>query len=184
MDEQAIALISEKIVSDVSFWSALIGFTGVLLGALITGIFSFFQNQQSIKSAKLEKKKEILLMKYEQMYLDLDNYLQYVNEISVLSISSIDSGLNIRELKTDLKQNNFIMYSMLYTPSLSSHTETLREQIGRVINPLSTLISSSGTREEKEALIEQIVFASLDLQPKVQSIKQELSTLTTKLIDA
>jgi flagellar basal body-associated protein FliL len=183
MDEQAIALISEKIVSDVSFWTALIGFMGVFLGALITGIFSFFQNQQSIKSAKLEKKKELLLMKYEQMYLDLDNYLQYVNEISVLSISSIDSGLNIRELKTDLKQNNFIMYSMLYTPSLSSHTEALREQIGRVIKPLSTLISS-GTREEKEDLIAQIVTASLDLQLKVQSIKQELSTLTTELIDA
>ncbi|HDI3134846.1 TPA: hypothetical protein PMB21_003587, partial [Vibrio cholerae] len=79
MDQEAIALISEKIVSDVNFWTASIGFFGVILGALITGGLSFFQNKQSINNVKLEKKKELLLMKYELMYQELDSFTEFVN---------------------------------------------------------------------------------------------------------
>ena len=35
MDEQSITLLTEKIVSDISFWTALIGLGGVVIGALI-----------------------------------------------------------------------------------------------------------------------------------------------------
>jgi hypothetical protein len=185
MDEQTIALISEKIVSDVNFWSALIGFSGVLIGALITGLFSFLQNKQSINSTKIEKKKELLLLKYENMYLDLNNYLEYVNEISLLSINSIDSGIDITRLKTDLKSNSFIMYSMLYTPSLSAHTERLQMKLGNVIKQLGQLIISTiATREEKEKLIGEIVIASSELQIEVKNIKIQLASLTTELINA
>lgn len=185
MDEQTIALISEKIVSDVNFWSALIGFSGVLIGALITGLFSFLQNKQSINSTKVEKKKELLLLKYENMYLDLNNYLEYVNEISLLSINSIDSGIDITRLKTDLKSNSFIMYSMLYTPRLSAHTERLQMKLGNVIKQLGQLIISTiATREEKEKLIGEIVIASSELQIEVKNIKIQLASLTTELINA
>lgn len=185
MDEQTIALISEKIISDVNFWSALIGLSGVLIGALITGSFSFLQNKQSINGTKIEKKKELLLLKYENMYLDLNNYLEYVNEISLLSLNSIDSGIDINKLTTDLKSNNFIMCSMLYTPSLSAHTEKLQMKLGNVIEPLGRLIINSiATREEKEKLISKIVIASSELQIEVKNIKIQLATLTTELINA
>jgi uncharacterized membrane-anchored protein YhcB (DUF1043 family) len=185
MDEQTIALISKQIVSDVNFWTALIGFSGVLIGALITGLFSFFQNKQSINSTKLENKKELLLLKYEHMYLDLNNYLEYVNEISLLSMISIDSGIDIKRLKTDLKRNNFIMYSALYTHSLSTHTENLQKNLENVMKPLSQLIiGASATREEKEELIGDIVIASLELQKEVQNIKNQLVSLATELINA
>lgn len=185
MDEQAIALISEKIVSDVNFWSALIGLSGVLIGALITGLFSFLQNKQSINSTKIEKKKELLLLKYENMYLDLNNYLEYVNEISLLSINSIDSGIDIKKLKTDLKSNNFIMHSMLYTPSLLTYTEKLKVKLGNVVKPLGQLIISNiAERTEREKLIGDIVIASSELQAEVKNIQTELASLTTKLINA
>ncbi|WP_441004007.1 hypothetical protein [Pseudocolwellia agarivorans] len=35
MDEQAVSLLAEKMVSDVSFWTALIGLGGVVIGAVI-----------------------------------------------------------------------------------------------------------------------------------------------------
>ena len=185
MDEQTIALISDKIVSDVNFWSAIIGFSGVLIGALITGIFSFLQNKQSINGTKIENKKELLLLKYENMYLDLNNYIEYVKGISLLSITSIDSGIDIEKLKTDLKSNNFIMHSMLYTPSLSTHTERLQMKLGNVIKKLSQLIiSTNDAREEKEKLTVEIVRAALDLQEEVEIIKSQLASLTAELINA
>jgi len=56
---------------------AVVGFTGVIVGALITGLITYFQSKNSIYFAKQEKKKELLLMKYECMYKNLDNYYEY-----------------------------------------------------------------------------------------------------------
>lgn len=97
---------------------ATVGFTGVIVGALITGVFTYFQGKQSIDIAKLEKKKELLLMKYECMYKELDNYYEYAQAISLLTINSIDANLDIKKLKANLKGNNFIMYAMFYAPEL------------------------------------------------------------------
>jgi hypothetical protein len=64
---------------------AAVGFTGVIIGALITGFIAYLQSKHSIDFAKQEKKKELLLMKYECMYKDLDNYYEYAQEISLLT---------------------------------------------------------------------------------------------------
>jgi hypothetical protein len=184
MDEQAIALLTKKIVSDVSFWSAVIGLIGVFIGAFITGLFSFFQSKQSIDSDKAEKKKVLFLLKYECMYRDLGSYSKYVQDISVLSIQSIDSGLNIRELKSDLKDNDFIMHSKFYTPTLSDQTKDLVQKLRSVITPLSELIliADNTQRTEKEEMIGRIVTSSLELDTIVENIKQELTNLTNELI--
>ncbi len=185
MDQEAIALISEKIVSDVNFWTASIGFFGVILGALITGGLSFFQNKQSINNVKLEKKKELLLMKYELMYQELDSFTEFVNEISTLSISSIDSTFRPASLKSDLKNNRFVMYSYLYTPELSDKTKGLQEELGSMMLSLSKLIiDSSDNRSVREAIIGEVVTSSVKISTHVDSIKQELITLTDQLIKA
>lgn len=183
MDEQAIALLTKKIVSDVSFWSAVIGLVGVLVGAFISGIFSYFQSKQLIDNNKAEKKKELLLLKYECMYKDLGNYSEYVQEISHLTTMSIDSHLDIKKLKTDLKNNNFIMHSNFYTPELSSQTQNLRKKLTHVIKPLGELIVLAGDapRTEKEKLIEKVVSSSLELETEVESIRKELAKLTNQL---
>jgi len=184
MDEQSIALLSEKILADVSFWAALIGLTGVIVGALITGLFSYFQSKQLIDSAKMEKKKELLLLKYECMYKDLNNYSDYTEEIASLTMNSIDSGLDIKKLKSNLKENNFIMYFMFYTPHLSGQMKELTGSLGNVIKPLAKLIvETNGTRNEKEELISKVVISSLDLQEKVKKIQQELAKLSNQLIN-
>ena len=183
MDEQSIALLAEKILGDVNFWVASIGLTGVIIGALITGVFSYFQSKQAIENAKMEKKKELLLMKYECMYKDLDNYYEYTQEISLLTINSIDANLDIKKLKTNLKDNNFIMYSMFYIPNLSAQVKEFQEELGNVIKPLTNLIvKTDATRDEKEKLIDKVVISSLGLQHKVKKIQQELAQLTNQLI--
>jgi len=183
MNEQEIALLSQKIISDVKFWSALIGLAGVLTGSLITGLFSFFQNKQSIDNAKKEKKKELLLVKYECMYKDLNNYAEYVNEISLLTINSIDSNLDIKKLKTNLKNNDFVMYSVFYTPELSGQMKELTASLGGIIKSLSELIiKSESSRSEKEMLIGTVVISSLDLENKVKNIQQELAKMVNQLI--
>ena len=118
------------------------------------------------------------------MYRDLGSYSKYVQDISLLSIHSIDSGLNIRELKSDLKDNDFIMHSKFYTPTLSDQTENLVQKLRNVITPLSELIviADNSPRTEKEELIGRIVTSSLELETIVESIKQELTNLTNELI--
>lgn len=52
--------ISEKVVADVQFWTALIGFSGVVIGAIITIIGNIllhqFQQRQKNSNDKLRKK--------------------------------------------------------------------------------------------------------------------------------
>ena len=183
MDEQEIALLSQKIITDVKFWSALIGLAAVLVGSVITGLFSFSQNKRSIDNVKKENKKELLLVKYECMYKDLDNYAEHVREISLLTIKSIDSGFDIKQLKTNLKNNDFLMYSMFYTPELSVEIKELTNNLGDMIISLSKLIMKSGSnRSEKETLISSVVTSSLDLQNKVKSIQKELAKMVHLLI--
>ena len=62
MDEQSITLLVEKVVSDVSFWTALIGLGGVVIGALIAIIGNIIiykmQNKQQVSID--EARKELL----------------------------------------------------------------------------------------------------------------------------
>jgi len=163
---------------------ATVGFTGVIVGALITGIFTYFQGKQSIDITKLEKKKELLLVKYECMYKDLDSYHEYVQEISLLTINSIDSKLEIKKLKANLNNNDFIMHSMFYAPELSVQMKELTHKLGDVIKPLSILIiKPESSRSEKEKLIESVVISSLELNEKVKNIQQRLSKMANQLIN-
>ncbi len=162
---------------------AAVGFTGVIVGALITGLITYFQSKHSIDFAKQEKKKELLLMKYECMYKDLDNYYEYAQEISLLTITSIDSNLDIKKLKANLNNNDFIMYSMFYTPELSVQMKELSGKLGGVIKSLSELIiKSESNRNEKEKLIGSVVISSLELEDKVKNIQQELAKMAHQLI--
>jgi hypothetical protein len=183
MDEQAIALLTKKIVSDISFWSALVGLLGVVVGALISGIFSYLQSKKSIDSNKEEKTKELLLLKYECMYKDLGDYSKYTQEISLLSIMSIDSGLDIKKLKSNLSNNDFTMHSALYAPKLSVQTQNLNKKLSQVIKPLSELIiQANASRTEKEALIGKVAISSLELQMEVENIRGLLADLTQQLL--
>jgi hypothetical protein len=183
MDEQAIALLTKKIVSDISFWSALVGLLGVVVGALISGIFSYLQSNKSIDSNKEEKTKELLLLKYECMYKDLGDYSKYTQEISFLSTISIDSGLDIKKLKSNLSNNDFTMHSALYAPKLSVQTQNLNKKLSQVIKPLSELIiQANASRTEKEALIGKVAISSLELQMEVENIRGLLADLTQQLL--
>ncbi len=163
---------------------AAVGFTGVIVGALITGLITYFQSKHSIDIAKQENKKELLLMKYECMYKDLGNYYKYAQEISLLTINSIDSKLDITKLKENLNDNDFIMYSMFYTPELSVQMKDLTDKLGGVIVSLSELIiKTESNRNEKERLIGSVVMSSLELENKVKNIQQELAKMANQLID-
>lgn len=156
---------------------------GTIIGALIVGIFAYFQTKQSIDSKKLENKKELLLVRYECMYKELFNYHQYLTEISLLTINSINANLDIKKLKTNLKDNDFDMYSKFYTPELSPQMTDLTNKLGNVIEALSDLIiKSDSDREEKEKLIGTILTSSLELQDTVKNIQKELSKIANKLI--
>ncbi|TSA40447.1 MAG: hypothetical protein D4R63_06135 [Methylococcaceae bacterium] len=160
-----------------------VGFTGVIVGALITGVFTYFQAKQSIDTAKLEKKKELLLMKYECMYKDLGKYYEYALEISLLTINSIDDNLDIKKLKANLNNNDFIMYSMFYTPELSVQINELTDKLGGVIKSLSELIiKGENNRNEKEKLIGSVVISSLELEDKIKNIQQQLAKMAKQLI--
>ena len=97
---------------------------------------------------------------------------------------SIDSRLDIKKLKTDLNNNNFIMYSNLYTPELSAQTQNLKQKLGQVIEPLSELIQITDDvpQIKREELIKRIVISSLELEIEAENIRQELANLTNKLI--
>jgi hypothetical protein len=121
---------------------AAVGFTGVIIGALITGFIAYFQSKHSI-----------------------------------------DTNLDIKKLKSNLKNNDFIMYSMFYTPELSVQMKELTDKLGGVIKSLSELIiKSEGNRNEKEKLIGSVVTSSLELEDKVKNIQQELAKMANQLI--
>jgi hypothetical protein len=163
---------------------AAIGFTGVLVGALVTGVFSYFQNKQSINFAKQQKKQELLLLKYECMYKDLDGYYKYAQEISLLTINSIDTKCDITKLRSNLSDNGFIMYSMFYAPELSVQIDELSKALGKVIKSLSQLITNTEiNRNEKEKLIGVVVVSSLELQEKIQNIQQDIARMAKQLIN-
>lgn len=162
---------------------AVVGFTGVIVGALITGLITYLQSKYSIDFAKQEKKKELLLIKYEYVYKDLNNYYKYAQEISLLTINSIDSNLDIKKLKASLHNSDFIMYSMFYTPELSVQMKELTDKLDSVINSLSELIiKSESNRNDKEKLIDSVVISSLELQDKVKNIQQEIAKMVSHLI--
>ncbi|PIW60816.1 hypothetical protein [Shewanella sp. CG12_big_fil_rev_8_21_14_0_65_47_15] len=60
MDEQTVSIIAGKVVSDVSFWTALIGLGGVTLGAVIAIIGNIIifkmqnKQQKNIDTARKE----------------------------------------------------------------------------------------------------------------------------------
>lgn len=62
MDEQAVTLLAEKVISDVSFWTALIGLGGVVLGALIAiiGNIIIFKMQNKQQKTIDEARKKLL----------------------------------------------------------------------------------------------------------------------------
>ena len=62
MEEQSITLLIDKVVRDISFWTALVGLSGVVVGALITIIGNVIiykmQNKQQVTID--EARKELL----------------------------------------------------------------------------------------------------------------------------
>ncbi|ASK56266.1 hypothetical protein CEQ48_16360 [Vibrio tarriae] len=61
MDEQAVSIIAEKVVSDVSFWTSLIGLGGVIVGAAIAII-------GNIIIFKMQNKQQKVLIQREKNY--------------------------------------------------------------------------------------------------------------------
>ncbi|GAB3483063.1 hypothetical protein [Marinomonas epiphytica] len=105
MDEQLISQITEKVVSDVSFWTAWIAFGGVVIGALIAIIGNVIVfNLQRKDKKKLDYLRKALL----KSMLDDPNFAEGRSLETLCKVTGAEKE-DCRRLLIEMKARGFTL---------------------------------------------------------------------------
>lgn len=159
---------------------------GTILGVILGGLITWWIGAEQRKHDLNKEKRELLLLKYEELHGLLGKLQVFVNEMvmQIVSEASTDSRFDPKAIKSQMPLDQIAMLISFYVPELKEDHQYIKKQTSFLIEHICKHIME--VNKTKDFLAESAVMAhelSKVTNNTVSSMKKKLAENASKLLE-
>ena len=166
----------------------LIGLVYTALGACIAGASTYFANKQQRKYQMQDFRKNLLLRKYEEIYVGLSDHAEFENEVSMRVVGEVGFGKKFKseDLNASIKGSKLGMNIRFYAPELLHEYTKIETECAKIGKSVIDLISKPGelSDEEREEIVRGTAIPAAVIGKTARTAQEKLARMVAEQIKA
>jgi hypothetical protein len=162
------------------------GIVGTILGVILGGLVTWLLGNEQRKHERNKEKRELLLLKYEELHTLLGHIQGCVNTMvmQIVSEAALDSKFDPKAIRSEMPREKVTMLIDFYVPELKEDNEYIKKQTTFLYEHVTKHILE--INKTQQFLVESAVIAkelAKVTSKTIISMKSKLASSAMKLLE-